>query len=135
MQRVARGHSRFGNPRIYRTLHKRGGKVNHKPVERLWQDEGIQVPKKQHEKHRLACGSSENSCVRKQALRPNHVWSNDFVEDRPEKNRKLRMLMVIDEFTRESLAIGISCIIHRGPGRRGARLPVRGPWHAGTPEE
>ncbi len=46
--------------------------------------------------------------MRKRALRPNHVWSYDFVEDRTEKNRKLRMLVVIDEFTRESLAIEVA---------------------------
>ncbi len=68
----------------------------------------MQVPRKQHKRRRLARGGSENSCVRKRALRPNHVWSYDFVEDRTEKNRKLRMLVVIDEFTRESLAIEVA---------------------------
>ncbi len=68
----------------------------------------MQVPRKQHKRRRLARGGSENSCVRKRALRPNHVWSYDFVEDRTEKNRKLRMLVVIDEFTRESLAIELA---------------------------
>ncbi len=82
--------------------------MNHKRVERLWREEGMQVPKKQHKKRRIALGGSENSCVRKRALRPNHVWSYDFIEDRTEKNRKLRMLVVIDEFTRESLAIEVA---------------------------
>ena len=68
----------------------------------------MQVPKKQHKKRRSPCDGSENSCVRKRALRPNHVWSYDFVEDRTEHNRKLRMLVVIDEFTRKSLAIEVA---------------------------
>jgi transposase InsO family protein len=68
----------------------------------------MQVPKQQHKKRRGGDGGSENSCVRKRAVRPNHVWSYDFVEDRSENNRKLRMLVVIDEFTRESLAIEVA---------------------------
>ena len=56
----------------------------------------------------LTLVGSDNRCVRKRALRPNHVWSYDFIEDCTEKNRKLRMLVVIDEFTRESLAIEVA---------------------------
>jgi putative transposase len=108
MRQIARRRPRFGSPRIYDALRKRGWKVNHKRVERLWREEGMQVPKKQHKKRRIALGGSENSCVHRRAERPNHVWSYDFVEDRTEKNRKLRMLVVIDEFTRESLAIEVA---------------------------
>jgi putative transposase len=108
MRRIARRRPRFGSPRIYDALCTQGWSVNHKRVERLWREEGMQVPKKQHKKRRLPRCGSENSCVRKRALRPNHVWSYDFVEDRTEKNRKLRMLAVIDEFTRESLAIEVA---------------------------
>jgi len=108
MRRLARRHPRWGSPRIYDALRKRGWTVNHKRIERLWQEEGMQVPKKQQKRRRMTLGGSENSCVRKRALRPNHVWSYDFIEDRTEKNRKLRMLVVLDEFTRESLAIEIA---------------------------
>ncbi len=69
----------------------------------------MQVPRKQCKRRRSsACRGSENSCVRKRPLRLNHVWSYDFVEDRTEKSRKLRMLVVIDEFTRENLAIEVA---------------------------
>ena len=68
----------------------------------------MQVRRRQCKRWRVSCGGSENSCVRKRTLRPNHVWSYDFIEDRTEKNRKLRMLVVIDEFTRESLAIEVA---------------------------
>ena len=108
MRRLARRHPRWGSPRIHDALRKRGWTVNHKRVERLWREEAMQVPKKQQKKRRVTLGGSENSCVRKRALRPNHVWSYDFIEDRTEKNHKLRMLVVIDEFTRESLAIEIA---------------------------
>ena len=108
MRRIARRHPRWGSPRIHDALRKRGWQVNHKRVERLWREEGMQVPKKQQKKRRKTLGGSENSCVRKRALRPNHVWSYDFIEDRTEKGRKLRMLVVIDEFTRESLAIEVA---------------------------
>lgn len=108
MRRLARRHPRWGSPRIHDALRKRGWTVNHKRVERLWREERMQVPKKQTKRRRVALGGSENSCVRKQAERPNHVWSYDFIEDRTEKNQKLRMLVVIDEFTRESLAIEVA---------------------------
>ena len=108
MRQIAARRPRFGSPRIHDALRKRGWTVNHKRVERLWREEGMQVPKKQCKRRRRTCGGSENSCVRKRPLRPNHVWSYDFIEDRTEKNRKLRMLVVIDEFTRESLAIEVA---------------------------
>ena len=108
MRRIARRRPRFGSPRICDALRTRGWKVNHKRIERLWREEGMQVPKKQHRKRRIALGGSENSCVRRRAQRPNHVWSYDFVEDRSEKGRRLRFLVVIDEFTRESLAIEVA---------------------------
>lgn len=108
MRRIARRRPRFGSPRIHDALEKRGWKVNHKRVERLWREGGMQVPRKQQKRPRIDTGGSENSCVRKRPIRPNHIWSYDFVEDRTERGRKLRMLVVIDEFTRESLAIEIA---------------------------
>jgi len=68
----------------------------------------MQVPQKQQKRRRLSTGGSENSCVRRRSLRPNHVWSYDFVTDRTEDGRQLKMLVVIDEFTRESLAIEVA---------------------------
>ena len=108
MRRISRRWPRFGSPRVHRTLRHRGWTVNHKRVERLWREEGMRVPKKQQKRKRLTLGGSENSCVRRRAVRPNHVWSYDFVEDRTEKGRRIRMLVVIDEFTRESLAIEVA---------------------------
>ena len=67
----------------------------------------MQVPRKQHRKRRLSLGGSQNSCVRHRAMHRNHVWSYDFVAERTEDGRGLRMLVVIDEFTRECLAIEV----------------------------
>ena len=67
----------------------------------------MQVPHKQHKRRRLPSGGSENSCVRKRTEHKDHVWSYDFVADRLENGRQIRMLVVIDEFTRECLAIEV----------------------------
>ena len=68
----------------------------------------MQVPKKQCRRRRLPRGGSENSCVRRRAEHKDHVWSYDFVADRLEDGRQIRLLVVIDEFTRESLAIEVA---------------------------
>ena len=90
----------------YRLLRREGWLVNHKRVHRLWKLHGMQVPRKQRKRRRLP-GLSSNSCVRHRALRRNHVWSYDFVADRTEDGRQLKLLAVIDEYTRERLAIEV----------------------------
>jgi len=84
-----------------------GWRVNAKRVHRLWQREHLQVPAKQRKKRRLP-GDTPNRCVRHKALHRNHVWSYDFPADRTEDGRQLKLLVVIDEFTRECLAIEAS---------------------------
>ena len=108
MRRIADRRPRFGSPRTHRLLQALGWRVNHKRVERIWQEENMQVPHKQHKRRRLPSGGSENSCVRKRTEHKDHVWSYDFVADRLENGRQIRMLVVIDEFTRECLAIEVS---------------------------
>jgi len=107
MRSIAEERPCFGSPQVYEALRRRGREVNHKRVERLWREHGMQVPKKRHKRRRLSLGGSENSCVRKRPERPNHIWSYDFVTDSTERGRQLRMLCVLDEFTRESLAIEV----------------------------
>ena len=80
--------------------------VNEKRVHRLWKREHMQVPRKQHRKRRFP-GGSENGCVRHRARYKNYVWSYDFVTDRTEDGRQLRLLVGIDEYTRECLAIEV----------------------------
>ena len=86
-------------------LRNEGWEVNHKRVRRLWRQEGLKVPRKTCKKRRL--GSSDNSSQRRQAERPNQVWSYDFIHDQTEDGRPLKWLPVLDEFTRENLALDV----------------------------
>ena len=87
-------------------LRDAGWVVNIKRVERIWRREGLKVPQKQPKRGRLWL--NDGSCIRLRPLYPNHIWSYDFVEDRTHDGRKYRMLNVIDEFTRECLAIRVN---------------------------
>lgn len=102
---LATQYGRYGYRRITVMLRAAGWAVNVKRVERIWRQEGLKVPSKQPKKGRLWL--NDGSCIRLRPERPNHVWSYDFVEDRTHNGRKFRMLNVIDEFTRECLAIRI----------------------------
>ena len=86
-------------------LRDAGWQVNDKPALRLWRREGLKVPAKQPKRGRLWLNDS--SCIRLRAERADHVWSYDFVHHRTYDGRAFRMLNVLDEFTRESLAIRV----------------------------
>jgi transposase InsO family protein len=83
-----------------------GWQVNNKRVERLWRREGLKVPKKQHKRGKLWL--NEGSCVRLRPEHGNNVWSYDFVMARTSNGRPLRMLNIIDEYTRECLCIKVA---------------------------
>jgi len=100
---LAKRYGRYGYRRITALLRGAGWRVNHKRVERIWRQEGLKVPKRQPRRSRLWL--NDGSCTRRRAERPNHVWSYDFVADRTHDGRPLKMLTIVDEFTRESLAI------------------------------
>jgi len=99
-------YGRYGSPTITWLIRNSGWRVNHKRVERIWKREHLQVPKKQPKRGRLWL--NDGSCVRLRAERQDHVWAYDFVEDRTHDGRKIRMLTIVDEFTRECLAIDVS---------------------------
>jgi putative transposase len=103
--RITREHPRFGTRRITALLERDGWSVNRKRVQRLRRKLGLKVPRKQHKKRRL--GSSANSCTRRRAERMNQVWTYDFVFDRTEDGRRLKVLAVVDEYTRECLALEV----------------------------
>ena len=105
-------YGRYGYRRITVLLRRAGWKVNHKRVERLWRREGLKVPKRHPKRRRLWL--NDGSCVRLRAQRPNHVWSYDFVMDRTHDGRSLKMLTLVDEFTRECLAIDVERGIKSG---------------------
>ena len=96
-------YGRYGYRRITALLRQEGFAVNHKRVERLWREEGLRVPRKQPKRSRL--WFNDGSCVRRRAEYPNHLWSYDFVADRTHDGRPVRILSVVDEFTRECLAL------------------------------
>lgn len=103
---LAAQYGRYGYRRITALLRAAGWVVNVKRVERIWRREGLKVPQKQPKRKRLWLNAG--SCIRLRAEHPNHVWSYDFVEDRTHDGRKYRMLNIIDEFSRECLAIRIN---------------------------
>jgi transposase InsO family protein len=104
LRRLAESHPRHGSERMHELLLHTGWRVNFKRVHRLWKQEHMQVPRKQRKKRRIK-GESANGCVRHRPKHRNHVWSYDFLMDRTEDGRQLKLLVVIDEFTRECLAI------------------------------
>ena len=102
---LALQYGRYGYRRITALLNAEGFKVNHKRVERIWRQEGLKVPKRQPKRRRLWL--SDGSLIRLRPQYPDHVWSYDFVMHHTSDNRKFRMLTIIDEYTRECLAIGV----------------------------
>lgn len=96
---------RCGYRRITALLKREGWRVNHKRVERIWRQEGLKVPQKQPKRRRLWL--NDGSCIRLRPERQDHVWSYDFVADRTHDGTPLRRLTVIDEYTRECLAIDV----------------------------
>lgn len=102
---LASQYGRYGYRRITAMLQREGWKVNHKRVERLWRQEGLRVPRKQPKRGRLWL--NDGSCLRLRPEYPHHVWSYDFVAERTHDGRSFRILNVIDEYTRECLAIRV----------------------------
>ncbi len=102
---LAKQYGRYGYRRITALLRREGWRVNHKRVERIWRREGLKVPRRQPKRGRLWLG--DGSCVRRRAEYRDHVWSYDFVFDRTHDGRPLRMLAIVDEYTRECLAIDV----------------------------
>ena len=105
MVALAHEYGRYGYRRITALLHQEGWRVNHTRVERIWRQEGLKVPQKQPKRARL--WFADGSCIRRRAEYPNHVWSYDFVMERTQDGRPLKMLTVVDEYTRECLAIAV----------------------------
>ena len=100
---LARQYGRFGYRRIHSMILQSGWDISLSVIERIWRREGLKVPKKQPKRRRLWL--NDGSCIRLRPERPGHVWSYDFVEDITRNGIKYRMLNVIDEFSRECLAM------------------------------
>ena len=106
MLELVRLHPRFGYRRIWALLKREGWHVNRKRIWRLWKQEGLKVPQKKHKKRRL--GIAANGVPRLQALGINCIWAMDFVFDVTANGRSLKWLGIVDEFTRENLALEVS---------------------------
>jgi putative transposase len=103
---LAKEYGRYGYRIIAGMLRLQDWQVNPKRVERIWRAEGLKVPMKQPKRRRLWL--NDGSCIRLRPTHPNHVWSYDFVADRTHDGRPIKMLTIIDEYTRECLAIDVS---------------------------
>jgi len=103
---LATQYGRYGYRRVTALLKQEGWQVNHKRVERIWRMEGLKVPQKQPKRKRLWL--SDGSCVRLRPVRKDHVWSYDIVAARTSDSRPFRILTILDEYTRECLAIVVS---------------------------
>jgi len=106
MVELASEYGRYGYRRITAMLRWEGWKVNHKRIERLWRQEGLKVPSRQPKRRRLWL--NDGSCVRLRPTHRNHVWSYDFIHERTEDGRPLRLLTILDEYSRECLAIDVA---------------------------
>jgi putative transposase len=101
---LATKYGRYGYRRITALLNNEHGRsVNHKRVARIWRKEGLKVPKKQPKRSRLWL--NDGSCIRLRPEYQDHVWSYDFMIDRTADGRAFKILNIIDEYTRECLAI------------------------------
>ena len=115
MVALATRFGRYGYRRVTALLREEGWRVNHKRVERLWRQEGLRVPQRQPKRRRLWLG--DGSIVRRRAEHRDHVWSYDFVFDRTADGRPLRLLPIVDEYTRECLSSGSSSGVEHLPSK------------------
>ena len=109
---LARQYRRYGYRRVTALLRAAGWHVNRKRVERIWRREGLKVPQRQPERGRLWL--ADGSCIRLRPEYPGHVWAYDFVEGRTHDGRKLRILAIIDEASRECLVLLVQRRIRSG---------------------
>ena len=103
---LAREYGRYGYRMITGMLRNDGWRVNHKRVERIWREEGLKVPQKQPKRRRLWL--NDGSCIRLRPGHRNHVWSYDFMCERTTNGKPLKILTVMDEYTRECLAVDVA---------------------------
>ena len=101
--RLATQYGRYGYRRVLALLCSCGWHVNHKRMERIWRQEGLKVPEKQPKGGRLWL--NDGSCVRLRPTHRNHIWSYDFVMDRTYYGRPIKILTLIDEYSRYCLAL------------------------------
>ena len=105
LHELVREHPRRGCRMMCGMLRLDGWRVSMKRVHRLWKQEGFRVPRTQHKRRRL--GHSKNGIARRRAEHINHVWCVDFIHDRDDRDRPLKWLSCVDEFTRECVLLEV----------------------------
>jgi putative transposase len=136
IQQLARKHPRWGYRLIHARLEHQGWTVNIKRVRRLWRESGLQrlVRRRRPDKLGPKRGTSANSCQNRPARFKNDVWTYDFVADRTASGRPLRWLTLVDEYTKECLALHVAgsltgqdvrSVLARVIGKRGAPVSIR----------
>ena len=105
LRELSRAHPRWGYRKAWACLREDGWEANRKKIQRLWREEGLRVPRRKRKRQRL--GSSTTPAARLRAQRPNHVWALDFQFDTTVDGRVPKLLHVVDEHTREALAIEV----------------------------
>ena len=103
---LATQYGRYGYRRVTALLRGEGWQVNHKRVARLWRREGLKVPRKQPKRARLWL--TDGSCIRRRPAYRHHVWAYDFVAERTHDGRPLKILTVVDEYSRKCLALVVA---------------------------
>jgi transposase InsO family protein len=105
LRELSSAHPRWGYRKAWACLREQGWVANRKKIERLWREEGLRVPRRRRKRQRLGVSTSEAARLR--AERPNQVWALDFQFDTTSDGRLLKLLHVVDEHTREALAIEV----------------------------
>jgi putative transposase len=103
LRAISRERPRWGYRRAHSVLREEGWTLNRKRTQRLWREEGLRVPQRRRKRQRL--GESTVPAKRLAAERPDHVWALDYQYDQTADGRILKLLHVVDEYTREALAI------------------------------
>jgi putative transposase len=105
----AEAHPRWGYRKVHQLLVADGWAVNGKRIERLWRAEGLRVPpRRKNRRNGKGNGESSNSAWARPALRPGHIWSYDFVSLRTQDGRPLRLLNIVDEYTRKGVGFDVA---------------------------
>jgi putative transposase len=136
IRRLARKHPRYGYRRVHAMLAREGWSVNLKRVRRLWNELGLRRPlrRRKARKGGPKPGSSANSCTNQPARGKNDVWTCDFIVDRTADGKPLKWLSLVDEYTRECLALvaaaslkgeDVRRVLGRVIGRRGSPGRIR----------
>jgi putative transposase len=134
LRKVSGERPRWGYRRAHAWLLEEGWEVNRKRVQRLWREEGLRVPKRRRKRRRLGESTAESRGGRLRAERPGHVWALDYQFDQTADGRVVKLLNIVDEFTRESLAMLVArsitadqtvAVLEQVAARRGAPVHIR----------